>query len=338
VSVVIAAFADDRWRWLQEAVESVRAQTMRADEIVLVIDNNERLFARARAYFRDVLVIPNASAQGASGARNTGVAASRGDIVVFLDDDAVAHPTWLRQLVRHFVDPTVCGVGGRLVPLWEGTGVRPRWWPKEFDWAIGASYAGMPEQVAVVRNVWSGSMAVRRTDFATVDGFRVGFGKTGNQSRPEDTDLCLRIADARAGAHWIYDPTSEAAHRVPERRQTTNFFVRRCYHEGRGKAELARLNGAGTSTSSERGYAMSVLPAGVLRGVKHALRGDFAALLQSSFIVAGLASAAIGMTVGMLRQVTGTSDERIPADRTGAVADTASVFAVPTSTESSHAA
>ena len=39
-------------------------------------------------------------------------------------------------------------------------------------------------------------MLVKRSAFELVDGFREDFGKIGNRSLPEDTDLCLRIASS----------------------------------------------------------------------------------------------------------------------------------------------
>jgi hypothetical protein len=308
-----------------------------ADRIVLVIDNNPSLLARARDHFTDATVIANASIRGASGARNTGAAASRTDLIAFLDDDAVAGPQWLSQLVPHFEDPSVCGVGGGVTPIWEGAGIRPSWWPREFDWVVGASYAGLPQGVGIVRNVWSENMAVRRVDFEAAGGFRAGFGKTGNQSRPEDTDLCLRVAGVRPDGHWLYDPDAQVAHRVPKNRQTASFFLRRCYHEGRGKAELARLNGTGTSTSSERGYAMSVLPRGIAQGVGRCLRGQPIGLLQSFFIVAGLASATVGLLEGLFRPDRAASADPTPADRSVAATEPVREE-VPPVRSASHAA
>ena len=232
--MVIAAFSSERWDYLREAVASVAAQTRPALETIVVIDHNPDLLARARRELAAV-VIPNAGARGASGARNTGVAHSRGEVVAFLDDDTAATGTWLSRLLAHFADPGVVGVGGRLDPLWATA--RPRWFPGEFGWTIGVSYTGMPERTARVRNVWASNMAVRRAAFDAAGGFREDFGKVGAVSRPEDTDLCMRVN----GGAWLYDPDSAVAHRVPPQRARFRYFLFRCYHEGHGKAGLAAI-------------------------------------------------------------------------------------------------
>src|ERR1700744_5522832 len=95
VSVVIAAVADERWPQLCDAIESVRAQTAPAVEIIVVIDHNPDLLGRARREFTDCRVIANAGARGASGARNAGAACCQGEIIAFLDDDARSSETWL---------------------------------------------------------------------------------------------------------------------------------------------------------------------------------------------------------------------------------------------------
>jgi len=292
VSVVIAAFATERWNDTREAVASVRTQTVPALETILVIDHNPSLLDRAERELEGVIVLPNTGGQGASGGRNSGVAASRGEVVAFLDDDAVASPTWLEGLLRHFPDPDVVGVGGKLIPLWPDS--RPRWFPSEFDWAVGASYRGMPEQATAVRNVWSGNMAIRRPVFDVIEGFREHFGKVGGRSRPEDTDLCLRAAAAHPGGTWIYEPAAIAGHRVPRRRTTVGFFLRRCLNEGSGKAALAALNGASESTSAERQYTRRVLPGGILRGLQDTVRGEVSGTLRSLAITAGFSCAVAG--------------------------------------------
>ncbi len=59
VSVVICAYTLERWSQIGAAVESVRRQTRRPAEVVLVSDHNPELLARAEAAFPDVRAVPN---------------------------------------------------------------------------------------------------------------------------------------------------------------------------------------------------------------------------------------------------------------------------------------
>lgn len=287
LAVVVTAHAEERWSDTKTAVDSALAQKPAPDEVILVVDHNPKLADLARSVLHGVTVLENVGPRGASAARNTGAANTSSDIVVFLDDDQ--RPTterWLAALCRHFDEPDVVGVGGGITPAW--TGHRPTWFPREFDWVVGASYTGMPDSVAPIRNVWGGNTAIRRSAFEAVHGFRVGFGKIGEVSRPEDTDLCLRIGQALPSSFWLYDPLAEVAHTVPANRCTFRFFLRRCWNEGRGKAALARFVGAEISMSSERTYATQVLPAAFWRELRTAVAGaDVACLQRCTAIVAG---------------------------------------------------
>jgi polysaccharide pyruvyl transferase WcaK-like protein len=277
-------------------VASILTQTVKVLETIVVIDHNPNLLDRARRELPGVVVVPNVRNRGASGARNSGVAASHGEVIAFLDDDAVAYPSWLEAMLPYFAKPDVVGVGCQVLPVW--TGDRPRWFPQEFDWAVGGAYRGMPEKVAPVRNVWSCGMAVSRPVFDAIGGFRDDFGKVGSRSRPEDTDLCLRAAEARPGGTWVYEPTAIVGHHVPPDRTTLGFFLRRCLLEGSGKAALAALNGASESTSAERLYTRRVLPRGVARGLRDTVCGDMSGALRSIAIAAGFSFAAAGFMAG----------------------------------------
>ena len=321
VSVVIPACSMDRWDSLCKAVASVRAQTVPVLETVVVIDHHPGLMAKAANELTGVTVIANAGIRGVSGARNTGAAASRGKVLAFLDDDAIASPNWLESLLQHFTDSEVVGAGGRPKPLWLTH--RPQWFPQEFDWAVGCSYKGMPESATIVRNVWSNNMAIRRQAFDAVGGFRAGFGKIGAWSRPEDTDLCLRTATRDAGGTWIYDPNATVGHQVPAERTTLSYFLKRCYYEGQGKATLASLNGISESISTERQYARYVLPRGIVRGLREAGRGDVSGVARSlaiivgtSFAIAGfLADRAVGYAVARHRAGRRFGDDAAPMNR-----------------------
>jgi glycosyltransferase involved in cell wall biosynthesis len=298
VSVVIAAHTARRWERLREAVASVQAQSAPAFETIVVVDHNPELLAMAREGLGHATVIPSAGSPGASGTRNTGVTVSSGEIVAFLDDDAVASPTWLESLLPHFACREVVGVGGRVEPIWAAS--RPHWFPPEFDWVVGASYRGMPQAVAPVRNVWSNNMAIRRTVFLAVGGFRDNFGKTGERSRPEDTDLCLRATAAHLGGTWVYEPAAVAGHWVPARRATVGYFLRRCFDEGCGKAALSVMDGSRRSTSVERQYAQRLLLRLIIGGLPGIAPDAQWGMRRRLAIAAGLSSAAIGFLTGQL--------------------------------------
>ena len=158
---------------------------------------------------------------------------------------------------------------------------------------VGGSYRGLPTGRAEIRNVWAGNMAIRRDVFDAVGGFRQDFGKVGGQEpAPEDTDLCLRTRVAFPGAVWMFEPAAVAEHKVPADRATLRYYLRRCFAEGVGKAELVALSDD-DAMSDERRHAMRALPVGVARGLADTVTGrDAAGIPRSGAIVAGLAAAA----------------------------------------------
>jgi hypothetical protein len=292
VSVIITTYLMDRWDWLRECIESAQTQTVPALEIIVVVDHNPDLLERIVREFPGIVAVPNIGQRGVSGGRNSGVKASRGEVVAFLDDDAVVTPEWLGTLLRHIVEPNVVGVGCYSDGLWENP--CPSWFPSEFGWTIGVSYAGLPEEPTAVRNVWTCAMLVKRSAFEVVDGFREDFGKIGNRSLPEDTDLCLRIAAVQDNAVWMWDPAKVMKHRVPAGRATFGYVLSRCFLQGWGKAAMARMDGFDESTSSERSYAIRTLPVGIRRGLMDAVRGDLSGLARSGAIAAAFSFAVAG--------------------------------------------
>jgi GT2 family glycosyltransferase len=293
-SVVIACYTEKRWDLLVAAVDSVLAQDLPPREIFVVVDHNPGLQQRVTQQWPQVTVLANRFGQGASGARNTAAFEATSPVVAFLDDDAVAEPTWLSTLLRCLDDLTVVGVGGGVSMAWQGS--HPGWFPDEFAWVVGASYTGMPEDTAEVRNVWAENMAVRLARFRAVGGFRLNFGKVGVRSSPEDTDLCIRMA--RDSGRWLYAPKALVAHHVPLERSTFTFFLRRCFSEGVGKAALAAFS-PGEPLQAERDYVRQVLPKAVGRGFRDAVtRRKVDPALRSLAIIAGLG----GYAAGYLRE------------------------------------
>ena len=305
--MVICAYTEDRWEALRSAVDSVRAQLQSADELIVVIDHNPSLKERAAgavAWWPNVSVLANANGRGLSGARNTGVAASRGDIVAFLDDDATARPGWLTELRAAFLDDAVAVAGTAVYPRWEG-GAPPRWLPPEFFWVVGCGYTGLPTETAVIRNPIGASMAVRATAFTVAGDFSDLVGRVG--ALPvgcEETEFCIRLSRVAPGAVILHRPGSAVDHLVPANRQTLRYFVRRCFHEGRSKWAVTRLGGSKAGLSAERRYVRVVLPAGVAAGLSQAVRRfDPYAFARAGAIVLGLGCTLAGFAAQAVRQL-----------------------------------
>jgi glucosyl-dolichyl phosphate glucuronosyltransferase len=304
-SVVICVYTADRTNDIREAVESVRGQTLPAHELILVVDHNPDLHLVLKDAYRDAVVVENGRERGLSGGRNTGVDIATGDIVAFLDDDAVASPGWLAAFAEHFADLAVAGVGGFTRPLWL-TGARPRWFPEEFNWVVGCSYRGMPTERARIRNVMGGNAAFRREVIGEVGGFSTAIGRKvqGRKSRPlgcEETEFCIRMTQRRPGSVLMFEPDAVIDHKVPAARRKLGYLRRRCYAEGLSKALVTHSVGAADGLATERSYTFKTLPLGALRGLRDALRGDVAGLGRASAIVTGLACATWGYGVGTAR-------------------------------------
>ncbi|PZH12420.1 family 2 glycosyl transferase [Streptomyces sp. NTH33] len=315
ISVVICVYTEDRWEDILAAVSSVRAQSRPALETRLVVDHNQALLDRLSGEYKeagDVRVLANAGPRGLSAGRNTGIAASRGEVIAFLDDDAVAERDWLRHFAGGYADPRVMAVGGRTVPVW-ASGRRPAWFPEEFDWVVGCTYKGLPPGRVRVRNVLGGNASFRRTAFDAAGGFAIGIGRDGDK-RPlgcEETELCIRLSRARPEAVLLIDDRAVIHHRVPAPRERFRYFRARTYAEGLSKALVARSVGADKGLESERRYTTRVLPAGVARGVRDALLARPGGAGRAGAIVAGVLTAAGGYAVGSVRARRGGARFRV---------------------------
>jgi hypothetical protein len=317
VSVIVPAWDFARRDQLGRCVGAIAAQSRAADEVIVVIDHNPELLAWAQRALPEATVIANGNERGVVGARNSGLAAASGEIVVFTDDDTEAEPDWIAVLLACFEDPRVVGVAGQLVPRW--TGAEPRWFPPEFYWVFGCSYAGLPDHPAPVRNPIAANMAVRREAIEAVGGFRPGVKPHRIAHRGvviagghalEDTALGIAIGRRLPGRQWLYQPAAVVHHAVDPEQATLGYLVRRSFEEGLGKAMLARSIGSEEGLSSERRHLLGAIPGGLARDLRALLGGDAAGLGRSVAILAGVLAAGAGFLVGSVQaRLGGTAEE-----------------------------
>jgi hypothetical protein len=302
-SVIICAYTLDRWDDLKAAVQSVRSQVPPAREIIVVIDHNKQLLLDAHQYWighYGVTVVANMKTPGLSGGRMTGAELATAPVIVFLDDDAMAEPGWLEGLLdayRDWREPDtfrahVLGVGGHIEPLWRSP--RPVWFPAEFYWVIGCTYAGMPIKGGRVRNLIGASMSVRTDVLHRAGGFASKLGRREGggaiigvvAESCEETEFCIRATRLHPGGVWVHRPESRVQHVVTKQRTTWRYFMRRCRMEGTAKAVLTDLTGTRDGLGSERRYVF---------GLAHAALRDIATgnIRRAAAICAGLVTTTI---------------------------------------------
>ena len=109
-SVVINTY--NRQKSLARTLDSLRYQTFTEFEVIVVngpsTDGTEELLSRWAGLIR----IEQCAERILGKSRNVGINAAAGDVVAFIDDDAIPEPVWLQTLVDAYEDPAVGGAGG----------------------------------------------------------------------------------------------------------------------------------------------------------------------------------------------------------------------------------
>ena len=112
VSVVIAC-PGGSWM-LDECLSALETQTYRNFEVIVLPDENgngEWRTGNGENKSFALTFLPTGKVRPAE-KRNIGIAAAKGDIVAFIDDDAYPDSRWLENAVKYFSEPSIGGVGG----------------------------------------------------------------------------------------------------------------------------------------------------------------------------------------------------------------------------------
>jgi glycosyltransferase involved in cell wall biosynthesis len=276
LSVVVTGYTVRRLADIFEAIDSLIRQTYRELEIIFVAEGPEELAYRVEAFAREagipnLRVIRNTGTAGLTFARNLGVDHARGEVVAFLDDDAVAAPNWAEQLVKTLkAHPEAIGITGQALPLWPGEDAP--WFPDELDWLLGSTRFTGWRELRAVRNALGVNMAFRREAFA-----HCRFSTTlaaGNQGDivgikkglvGDDTLFSLEVR-ARTRRPILFDPSVVVYHKVYPYRLKPEYVRRRAFWEGYTKATLVRSSGSdysirlSTETDLLRRILLGLLP------------------------------------------------------------------------------
>jgi glycosyltransferase involved in cell wall biosynthesis len=167
-------------------------------------------------------------------ARNTGWRAARGNVIALLDDDAIASPEWLGELVAVFEtsDDRLGCVGGKVDPIWEAP--RPLWLTDRIAHAL--TIVDWSPEAKVITNLdeeWpvGANMAARKQVFEAVGGFEPDLDRIGRRLLSGGDVYFARKAQG-LGYRCEYHPAVRVSHRTTASRLQKSWFRERYYWQG----------------------------------------------------------------------------------------------------------
>ncbi|MEM9582322.1 MAG: glycosyltransferase [Pseudomonadota bacterium] len=233
-SVVIVS--QDRPRELRNCLSALRFQTVSNFEVIVVGDPSIETVLQDLALSEQVTFVKFNEAN-ISKARNLGISHATAPIVAFIDDDAVAEPTWLAHLLEAFKTPDVAAAGGFVRGR---NGISFQWKADTIDATGEAIPLEVTDQV-ILQNVSNRAIktpgtncAFRRKSLIELGGFDPGF-----QFYLDETDVNLRLC--RAGYSTAIVPLAQVHHSYAKSaRRQSNRAPRSLFNEGASKAYFLR--------------------------------------------------------------------------------------------------
>lgn len=248
----------NRDRYLGAAIKSLLAQDF-ADFEVIVVDNasSDRTREVVQAYLNDPrLHYVYESTIGLSVARNTGARLAQGEILAYLDDDAIASPGWLKILVDAYEQNSQLAIaGGKVTLIWSEGMIPPAWLSAGLAgnlglYDLGDAIVNIDRPGLTPRGL---NYSIRRMFLNQIGGFDPNLGRVGKNLLSNEELHTTNLA-LQTGWQVLYLPTACVAHHVaPERIKRRWFFdrgwwqgVSECYREQiAGEAGIAQLRRGG---------------------------------------------------------------------------------------------
>ena len=261
LSLIVPCYSLDRAPDIHQLLDSVERQTVPVDELLVVVQQSESLLAlvderlsRLRCPSARVLYLD--ARPRVALARNVGVRQAHGDIIAFVDDDAVLAETWSLATRAFYADhPQAIGVAGAILPLWDTLAMA--WFPRELYWMVSCTYWRSQDPM-VVRNGYGANLSFRRAAFDDGRLFNERLGISGwgiggwHGVGGEEPEFSRRVT-LETGCPIYYVPDVIAWHRVRRYRLAPSTLAQRGYWEGRFKAAFRRSGKqAGNVLATER--------------------------------------------------------------------------------------
>jgi len=257
LSIVICSY--NRASYISEALDSLYHQSTGLNSFEAIIVDNNSTDNTADVFTQWRAINPNGSfsylteaQQGASFARNTGAAYAKGQWLCFMDDDAVATPDYVKNIIRHIeTKPEAVGFGGRIIPKY--IPAEPKWMSHYVSSLVG-NFDYAPTACAFTPGKYplESNMIVKKEVYEQIGGFNTSLpGVVGTlRIGGEGKELFYKILSL---GHTIYYDPSICVHHVVEVKKLTPEYMYRVA-SGIGRGEKTR-----TLTISKGAYIKKII-------------------------------------------------------------------------------
>jgi glycosyltransferase involved in cell wall biosynthesis len=233
VSVIVPTH--NRSALLEQTVNTLMAQDYPEDrwELILVdnasTDSTRDVTQELSVRFDNVTALDE-KRKGAHFARNSGALAAKGEVLYFTDDDMLAEPSMLSEIVKGFeLDTDIASVTGKVLPKWE---TEPPVWILEHCRNALLSLLDLGEATIVSDEdpgVFSCHQAVRKEVFMKAGGFNPD---TNAEVFTGDNETGLNIKIRQLGYRFAYVGTAVTQHMIPASRMTQAYLNGRMADQG----------------------------------------------------------------------------------------------------------
>ena len=217
----------DRTEELSKLLQGFQSQTFRDFEVIVVDQNEDDRLVSILKSFEGLFPLRHirSSVRNISHARNVGLAAARGEIVGFPDDDCQYLPDTMTLVVRHFVEnPSLAILAGNHQSP-SGALVNGRWTGQSCN----------IDDRTVWTTVMGSSLWIRTAPAREVGGFDPAIGPGTPWGSGEEPDFVLSLL--RRGYHGYYDVAIGILH--PDKRLSSS-AIARAFLYGAGTGRVLR--------------------------------------------------------------------------------------------------
>ncbi|MBW4509664.1 MAG: glycosyltransferase [Scytonematopsis contorta HA4267-MV1] len=246
ISAIICTHNRDNY--LGAAIDSLLSQDFADGFEVVVVDNgstdNTRSIVEQRLSNPRLKYIWEPKL-GLSTARNTGANESCGEILAYLDDDAVASKTWLQVLYCAFNNNTKLGIaGGKVTLIWPEGMEPPKWLTPGLSsnlglYDLGENTVYIEQPGLTPRGL---NYAIRRSFLEEIGGFDPNLGRVGKNLLSNE-ELQMTELALKKGWQVAYLPEALVAHNVAPERLKRSWFLNRGWWQGISECYREQLAG-----------------------------------------------------------------------------------------------